>query len=148
MTKRDLENHENTHEKLEMSQIDKAQLNYAKVCKDTRKSNLIEANSAKSYISSNDLSEKIEQGYALPSKENVRFTKEQKIYLENLFVQGEQDKTKRARPEAAEKDMILKFGIDLVIEESKITSYFSRLCANRKKQKLKSDENEVEKHIK
>ncbi len=36
----------------------------------------------------------------------------------------------------------------LSLKLSKITSYFSRLCANRKKQKLKSDDYEVEKHIK
>ncbi len=81
-----------------MSQIDKAQLKNVKTCKDTIQVKLIEAASVKSFISSKDFCEKLEQGNALPFKKNVRFTKEQKMYIENLFEQGEKDKRNISNP--------------------------------------------------
>jgi hypothetical protein len=81
-------------------------------------------------------------------KESVRFTKEQKLYLEKLFNDGEMDKTKRARVDAVEKDMILRFDTGLVLNESQITSYFSRLCSLRKKQNHQENEMPIDENQK
>ena len=70
--------------------------------------------------------EKLDQGYAIPERITVRFSDEQNNYLVKLFEQGESDNTKRARVEAVEKGMILKFPLNLVLEEGQIDSYFSK----------------------
>ena len=93
----------------------------------------------KTYISNINFYEKLDQGYAIPERITVRFSDEQKNYLVKLFEQGELDKTKRARAEAVEKDMILKFPLNLVLEESQIVSYFSKLCSSRKKKQIEAN---------
>ena len=58
---------------------------------------------------------KLDQGYTIPERIKVRFSDEQNNYLVKLFEQGESDNTKRARAEAVEKGMILKFPLNLVL---------------------------------
>ena len=112
---------------------DKLQLVYADYCKNTRIINSNEVKNAKTYIITNDFKEILQQGFAIKIRESNRFTEKQKEYLKKLFNDGENDISKRARADAVERDMIREFSPDLVLEESQIQSYFSKLSSEKKR---------------
>ncbi len=80
-TERDLEDHDNCHEQLETTQLDKLQLIYADYCKNKRIFNLNEEKNSKTYITTNDFKEILQQGYAIKVRESNRFSEQQKEYL-------------------------------------------------------------------
>jgi hypothetical protein len=140
LCKKGLDNHESVHDK-SYSQLDDIQIKYYEKCSDIRTKNSNDENKAKKSSETNRsiTSEPLAQGFAIKSRKMKRFTQEQKEYLTDLFNKGESDKKNKARPIAVEADMINRFSEGL--NERQISSFFSRLSSDKKKQKVTENQN-------
>jgi hypothetical protein len=143
LSEKDLESHESLHRQ-KISQIDRVQIQYAKNRNEVRALNYKQEQKAKILSNSCEIPHiKLEAGYAIKVRKLSRFTVEQIEYLKKLFEQGVHDRTKKVKASAAESEMIEIFEPDLCLNARQITSYFSKLNANRKKM-LASNDHETE----
>jgi hypothetical protein len=139
LSQNDLDFHESLHRQ-KINQIDQIQIQYAKNRIEARALNYKQEQQAKFLSNSCELTKiTLEAGYAIKVRKVTRFTEDQLNYLKNLFEQGVNDPSKKVRASAVESEMIEIFEPDLCLSSRQITSYFSKLNANRKKILITND---------